>query len=411
MSPKVKDIEAMTKQKNLNSPVARRAPAKRTTANTAAILKALTQEATAVGLDGIAASSIAKRAGLTTGAIYNRFENNDEMLVALWEQVVAQKFGDHVRQTIHYLTAQEKISLDPDLIARLERPSATLALAAEFVVVAQRNEVVGEVVIPQITQWLYDAGLSKNSSPIECAGVALGASMVLGSILRSFITTTNPNLGLVLRGLRQAYLTAKPTTTAPPVPKPRPVEANTGNAVRDALINATAEVMAKTGFTSATISRIARKSKLTSGTIYNAYDDKEKLMNDAVIELLKATQYQNLVAKQDASQDQRPNFGLTDSFQFGLIPARQTWLRFRQECIIATRHHRSTHGQMRKVVNDLDQRMIAAFPEINPDVITLLSAGEQAIGYGYSAIFAYTDQLPRCDFNAIMVQVTKQNIS
>ena len=394
-----------------SDPVVRRAPAKRTTANSAAILKALTQEATAVGLDGIAASSIAKRAGLTTGAIYSRFENNDEMLVALWEQVVAQKFGDHVRQTIHYLTAQEKISLDPDLIARLERPSVTLALAAEFVVVAQRNEVVGEVVIPQLNQWLHDAGLNKNSSPIECAGVALGASIVLGSILRSFITTTNPNLGLVLRGLRQAYLTAQPTTTAPPVLKPLPVEANTGNAVRDALINATAEVMAKTGFASATISRIARKSKLTSGTIYNAYDDKEKLMNDAVVELLKATQYQNIVAKQDASQDHRPNFGLTDSFQFGLIPSRQTWLRFRQECIIATRHHRSTHRQMRKVVNDLDQRMMTAFPAIHPDVITLLSAGEQAIGYGYCSIFAYTDQLPRCDFNAIMVQIASQNIS
>jgi AcrR family transcriptional regulator len=235
--------------------------------------------------------------------------------------------------------------------------------------------------------------------------------MVLGSILRSLITTTNPNLGLVLRGLRQAYLTAQPTTTAPPVPEPRPVEANTGNAVRDALINATAEVMAKTGFTSATISRIARKSKLTSGTIYNVYDDKQKLMNDAVVELLKAAQYQNLVAKQDASHDHRPNFGLTDSFQFGLMPERRTWLQFRQECIIATRHHRSTHRQMRKVVNDLDQRMIAAFPEIHPDVITLLSAGEQAIGYGFSSIFAYTDQLPRCDFNAIMVQIANQNIS
>jgi AcrR family transcriptional regulator len=393
-----------------SDPVARRAPAKRTAANTASILKALTQEATAVGLDSIAASSIAKRAGLTTGAIYNRYENNDDMLVALWEHVVAQKFGDHIRETILFLTAQAKPNLDPNLIARLERPSSTLALAAEFVVVAQRNEVVGEVVIPQITQWLYDAGLKKSSSPIECAGVALGASMVLGSTLRSFITTTNPNLGLVLRGLRQAYQTAQPTTVAPPVPKPRPVEANTGNAVRDALINATAEVMAKTGFTGATISRIARKSKLTSGTIYNVYDDKEQLMNDAVVELLKATQYQNLVAKQDASQVQRPNFGLTDSFQFGLIPERQTWLRFRQECIIATRHHRSTHRQMRKVVNDLDRQMIDAFPAIHPDIINLLSAGEQIIGYGFSSLFAYTDQLPRCDFNAIMVQIANQNI-
>jgi len=41
----------------------------------------------------------------------------------------------------------------------------------------------------------------------------------------------------------------------------------------------------------------------------------------------------------------------------------------------------------------------------------LLSAGEQAIGYGFSSIFAYTDQLPRCDFNAIMVQIANQNIS
>ena len=63
-----------TSSESRSDPVARRAPAKRTTANTAAILKALTQEATAVGLDGIEASSIAKRAGLTTGAIYNRFE-------------------------------------------------------------------------------------------------------------------------------------------------------------------------------------------------------------------------------------------------------------------------------------------------------------------------------------------------
>jgi hypothetical protein len=66
---------------------------------------------------------------------------------------------------------------------------------------------------------------------------------------------------------------------------------------------------------------------------------------------------------------------------------------------------------MRKVVNDLDRRMIDAFPAIHPDIINLLSAGEQTIGYGFSSLFAYTDQLPRCDFNAIMVQIANQNIS
>ncbi|TSA51609.1 MAG: TetR/AcrR family transcriptional regulator [Actinobacteria bacterium] len=391
-------------------PVIRRAPAKRTLINSAAILKALKQEATAVGLDSIAASSIAKRAGLTTGAMYSRFENTDEMLIALWEQVVAQKFGEHLLETIHYLTTPDKIRLNPDLIARLERPSTVLGLAAEFAVVAQRNEVVGEVVTPQITQWLQDAGLHKNSSPIQCAGVAIGASLVLGSILRSFVTSSNKDLSFVLRGLRQAYSTAQPIESPLPAVHPNLIQAATGSAVRDALINATAEVMSKTGYAGATISRIARKSKLTSGTIYNVYDDKEELMNDAVVELLKATQEQNLAAKQDASAVHRPNFGLTDSFQFGLLPDRRKWLLFRQECIIATRHHRSTHREMRKVISDLDNKMLAQFPLINPDVITLLSAGEQAIGYGYGTLFAYTDQLSRSDFDAIMVQIANQNI-
>ncbi|TRZ74351.1 MAG: TetR/AcrR family transcriptional regulator [Actinobacteria bacterium] len=398
-----------TSTETRSDPVARRAPAKRTTANTAAILKALTQEATAVGLDGIAASSIARRAGLTTGAIYSRFENNDEMLIALWEVNIRERFSQHIAETIEYIIGQDEGGISPELISRIERPPAVLGLGAEFLVVAQRNEVVGEVVVPQFSKWLRDAGLNKNATPIECAGAALGASIAIGSILRSFITSSNPNMGPVLRGLRNAYKGARPTTSSLSVISLPQIAANTGNEVRDALINATSEVMSRTGFTNATISRIARKSGITSGSIYNVYVDKEELMNDAVSNLLKSTQTQNLTAKQDASSEHHPNFGLTESFQFGLLTERRTWLRFRQECTIATRHHRTTHREMRKVVTDLDKRMIAAFPEINPDIINLLSAGEQAIGYGYSTLFAFSDQLSRCDFNAIMLQIAKQN--
>ena len=79
------------------TPVVRRATSERSTRNAAAVMKALTQEAIDRGLDGIATSSIAKRAGLTTGAVYSRYENNDEMLIALWESVVAPALAAHVR--------------------------------------------------------------------------------------------------------------------------------------------------------------------------------------------------------------------------------------------------------------------------------------------------------------------------
>ena len=390
------------------APVVRRATSERSTRNAAAVMKALTQEAIDRGLDGIATSSIAKRAGLTTGAVYSRYENNDEMLIALWESVVAPALAAHVRETIDAIISPSS-QPSTELITQIEKPSRLLSLGAEFVVMAQRSEVVGEVVIAEVSKWLHDAGLSPKSTSITRAGVALGASIAIGSILRSYVTGSNPGMRMIVDGIHNAYLAAKPTSKPRKTVAPKPIRSATGSPLRDALIDATAEVMSKTGFTGATISRIARKSGVTSGSIYNFYPDKEALMNDAVSELMRTTQRQNLDSKRTASSAKEPNFGLTDSFDFGLIPDRRTWLRFRQECLIATRHHKKTHSEMKKVVLELDAAMKASFPKVDQAIITLVSMGEQAIGYGYSSLFGYTDLFSKCDFDAIMVQVAKQN--
>ena len=390
------------------APVVRRATSERSTRNAAAVMKALTQEAIDRGLDGIATSSIAKRAGLTTGAVYSRYENNDEMLIALWESVIAPALAAHVRDTIDAVISP---SAQPshELVTQIEKPSRLLSLGAEFVVMAQRNEVVGEVVIAEVGKWLHDAGLNTKSTSITRAGVALGASIAIGSILRSYVTGSNPGMRMIIDGIHNAYLVAKPTSKPRKTVAPKPIRSATGSPLRDALIDATAEVMSKTGFTGATISRIARKSGVTSGSIYNFYPDKEALMNDAVSELMRTTQRQNLDSKRTASSAKEPNFGLTDSFDFGLIPDRRTWLRFRQECIIATRHHKKTHKELRKVVAEQEEAMAMSFPDIDRGLISLVSTGEQIVGYGFSALFGYTNQLESCDFDAVMVQVAKQN--
>jgi AcrR family transcriptional regulator len=167
--------------------------------------------------------------------------------------------------------------------------------------------------------------------------------------------------------------------------------------------------MSKAGFAGATISRIARKSGVSIGSICNFYPDKETLMNDAVSELLRTQQNQILDAKRTATTAHRQNFGLTDSFQFALVPSRRTWLRFRQECIIATRHHKKTLQQMKRVVVAAQQTMADAFPTIDRSVINLVSTGEQVIGFGFGALFGYSNLLDKCDFDAVMVQVTHQN--
>jgi AcrR family transcriptional regulator len=391
------------------SPISRRTPSKSAARNSALILEAIEREAHHVGLDQISVRAVATRAGLTSGAMYARYENVDEMLVALWVESIAQPFLQLIKETIAAVTDRSEKTLPSHVSQLLNSPTPLMKLGAEFIVIAQRNEAVGEVVIPAVSALLELSGLNEHASSIERAQVSIGASLLIGGSLRSFITTTNPHLDAVAGGLHRAFLEATPTTTARRVYTPAPIHAATGTPLRDALIDATAEVMSKTGFNGATISRIARKSDITSGSLYNFYNDKEELMNDAVHELMNATQTQNLNAKREASLSHQENFGLTDSFFFGLIPNRMTWLRFRQECILATRHHKSTHRTMKKVLGEIEQQMLKVFNHIDPSIVKLVSVGEQAIGFGYCALMGYTDLFPTCDFDAIMVQVAQQN--
>jgi AcrR family transcriptional regulator len=264
-------------------------------------------------------------------------------------------------------------------------------------------------VTPQISLWLSDAGLHQRNNAVKKAGVALGASIAIGSALRSFITGTNAGMPIIAESIRSSISAVTPTSSPRKRLDPVSTHSNTGVPLRDALINATAEVMSKTGFTNATISRIARKSQVTSGSIYNFYPDKETLMNDAVRELMRTTQRQTLDAKRTATSTHGENFGLTDAFDFALYPERAIWLRFRQECIIATRHHKKTLKELRTVVAEQQEAMAMSFPDIDRELIRLVSTGEQIIGYGFSALVGYTNQLESCDFDAVMVQVAKQN--
>ena len=114
--------------KSQQQPVVRRAASQRSTRNAAAILKAITQECIANGLDGIVASSVAKRAGLTTGAVYSRFENSDEMLIALWENVVAPEFQTFVVDTQRRAASPPQAGTSTVTTSRL--PAASLNSAS-----------------------------------------------------------------------------------------------------------------------------------------------------------------------------------------------------------------------------------------------------------------------------------------
>lgn len=59
------------------------------------------------GLDELSISQVAKLSGLTTGAIYGRFEDHDEMAIELWQSVVKLPFKARLQRDVEYLNPRQ----------------------------------------------------------------------------------------------------------------------------------------------------------------------------------------------------------------------------------------------------------------------------------------------------------------
>ena len=399
-----------------NPPIARRAKSSRSLANSAKVLNAVRKNASKVGLDELSAGSVAKLSGLSTGSIYSRFEDTDEMAIALWDQVVRQPFKQRLQRGVDYIYAPNSARLGIDeestFKADFETPDELSKLGVEFLVVAKRNSAIGEVVIPEVSQWFDEFGLNQPNTEINNAAIALGLSASIGTALRAFALGANPDWLAIAGGVRDAATSASratPLTRPPDLPLPGLFEIQTGNPVRDALISAVGQVVANSGYARATISRIVRKAGLSNGSLYNLYENKEELTDDAMQMTLAYASGVNREGNRIAESQHRADRGLGNSFALGLMPGRRQWLDFRLECLIASRNHLPTRTKFKESLVASRDALGSTMPDIHRSIVNLLSSGEQAIGLGFTTLELFTDQLPRCDFYSIMTKLSEQN--
>ena len=401
--------------------IARRAQSSKAQANTSKVLKGILRNASDKGLDELSISAVAKLSGLTTGAIYGRFEDQNEMAVELWQSVVKQPFKARLMRDVKYLNARQHGTLAHEksdssmaeqiaLITRdFESPDEIAKLGAEFLVVARRNLTIGEVVTPEVTSWFAEFGLLKANNALDNAAIAIGLSASVGTALRAFVLKSNPNWFVIANGLRTAIADATPTTLPPDAPSPNWINPQTDNPVRTALVNGVAEVVAKSGYASATISRIVRRAGVTNGSLYNLYSDKEALTDDAMQIFLNLSSDVNREGNRQAEAKARRDRGLADSFALGLMPNRRMWLDFRLECLIASRNHLPTQKKFKQSLEISRDSLGATMTDLSPSIINLLSSGEQAVGIGFTALAPYTSALRNCDFYSVMAKLSEQN--
>jgi len=119
-----------------------------------AVLDAAVAVVGELGADDVNLSAVARAAGVTTGAVYSRYENRQEILVDVWQKraagVIREVIGLGVRTTQGDSTAATQAA--QLLTVRDRRAFAGIAL----LIAAPRVDELQESVLPQVHSWFDD---------------------------------------------------------------------------------------------------------------------------------------------------------------------------------------------------------------------------------------------------------------
>jgi AcrR family transcriptional regulator len=306
----------------------------------ARLLDAALDELATVGIDRLGMIGVARRAGLTTGALYGRYENVHELAADVWRS--------RIRGPIFALLDDSVDALvdggDPKALIRLlevlQEPSREIAAGIELMVCARRIDEVEELIAPEADRWMRQRGASARArDQRRRAQVLFAVGSVAGLLLHGIPGARRANWEPTLASIAESFArTYAPSGTRFTPARFRAVRSTLGDPHQDALIDAVAAIAARVGFERATASRIARRANLTSGAIYARYDTKDDLLTEAV-EVLLAQRFADDLAD-NAHLLETPDAGTAAASIIGgyLGAQRRDWRIFRVEAQLASRY-------------------------------------------------------------------------
>lgn len=306
-------------------------------ARESALVDAALEEIVAVGPDRLTMVGVARRAGVTTGALYPRFESPTELAVRVWEDRAWPALERHLDGALLEVGGTTMTAT----AARLVSPPDELVVAAELLVVAGRDPALREVVGPRVHDWLTRHGGTVgfyDSPSVALVSLAVLVTGPLAIALTGEVPDRDWARGLAGFGgalftdlMPRARGRVAPATLDFAVP-------STDDPLRDALIAAAVDVVVEVGFERATVARLARRSAYSTQAIYLRHPTKAALFVDvvesALFPMMRFVGEANLAAFSSPS----PAAGLGAVAAAYLAPEWQRWRRLRLETQLAARH-------------------------------------------------------------------------
>jgi TetR/AcrR family transcriptional repressor of uid operon len=342
--------------------------------NDTRLLDAALDEIVEVGVDGLGMSGVARRAGLTTGALYGRYENVNELAAGVWTSCVRDEHFAFLDAALRTLVGSDGAIPVSAIVRELASPGRTTVAALELLATARRIDELDEVVAPDVERWLRGWGATVRARDSRRrAQVLFTLGSLWGVLLHALPRARRTDWPTVFERLGRSYLQPydEPDTRLEPE-RTDAVRAETGDDSESALIDSVSIIVARVGFERATTSRIARRAGFTSGAIYARYKTKDELLAHAVDVLLAKRFADDLVTNRD-TYFKEPDVGAATARIFGgyLAPARREWRLFRIEAQLASRHR----PQLAATLDRVQERAIRDYL----DALGARTAGERRV--------------------------------
>jgi len=225
------------------------------------------------GIDRVVARDVVQRCGLTTGALYGRYDSMDDLFADVWLNRAGPAFRDLVTLAAR-IGGGEVTPTDAD---DLGRQSADLRAAGELCILAGRVGELADVVPRDVRAWLLESGIDRDARAAGVLGLLLG-TLLYAPVDDAFWPEVPVVLGWLANG-GDAEWSGPPPEPVPPVP----IDFDDGDEGRALLLRAATQVAARSGVQHATLKRIGRVAGHVPSAVYHRYTNREELFTDLVV--------------------------------------------------------------------------------------------------------------------------------
>jgi len=241
------------------------------------------------GPDRIAALDLARLAKLTTGAVYARYENNEEILVGLWQHRISGPMRTFFEAALPALTpGLHRADAQATMAKAISNPHGPLRPGVSLLIASARIPELHEIIVPEIQGWLREMGISDDRSDVASLQKLKVISFVLGCLYFAAADMFDFDDWEAIKPLAH-YILEHPSVDGVaniPMTSPPSIVVTSDNEVRDALVNGAARVIARGGVERATTQRIARAAALPPSALFSEYRTRQALFSDVAEKLL-----------------------------------------------------------------------------------------------------------------------------